>query len=149
MLMQTRQVKYSKSQRLSFCVVLQLATRRSCSQMLFKIGAIKSFAKFIGKHLCQSLFFNKVSGLRPSRMDAMPNSFLSNYKTTILDIIFWNFTIFQYRSDSPQVKRNLTSSIANLVYVLPHELPNDLRLWVDTQSSRQSLFKNLDFASSN
>ena len=49
-------------------------------------------------------------------------------KLRILIIIFWNFTILQYRSDSPQVKRNLISSIANLVYELPHELPNDLRL---------------------
>ena len=46
----------------------------------------------------------------------------------ILVTIFWNFAIFQYRSDSPQVKRNLTSSTSNLVYKLPHQLPNDLRL---------------------
>ena len=60
-------------------------------------------------------------------------------------IIFWNFTKFQYRSDSPQVNGNLISSIANLVY----ELPNNLRLrilgnyeivekyqiWVDTLPS--------------
>ena len=48
--------------------------------------------------------------------------------TTILLIIFWNFTIFQYRSGSPQVKRNLISSIAHLVYELPYELPNNLGL---------------------
>ena len=27
---------------------------------------LKIFAKFTGKHLCQSLFFNKVAGLRPT-----------------------------------------------------------------------------------
>ena len=47
---------------------------------------------------------------------------------TILVIIFLNFTIFQYRTDSPQVKGNLISSIANLVYELPRELQNDVRL---------------------
>ena len=47
---------------------------------------------------------------------------------TILVIIFWNFTIFQYISNSPKIKRNLICSIANLVYELPHELPNDLKL---------------------
>ena len=26
---------------------------------------LKNLAKFTGKHLCQSLFFNKVAGLRP------------------------------------------------------------------------------------
>ena len=42
--------------------------------------------------------------------------------------MFWNVTMFKYRPDSPQVKRNVISSIANMVYELPHELPNDLRL---------------------
>ena len=45
----------------------------------------------------------------------------------ILVIICWNFTIFEYKSDSPQAKGNLISSIANLVYGLPNELPNNLR----------------------
>ena len=34
---------------------------RRCS---IKTGAVKSFTKFTGKHLCQSIFFNKVAGLR-------------------------------------------------------------------------------------
>ena len=29
-----------------------------------KKGVLRNFAKFAGKHLCQSLFFNKVAGLR-------------------------------------------------------------------------------------
>ena len=29
-----------------------------------KVSVLKNLAKFIGKHLCQSLFFNKVAGLR-------------------------------------------------------------------------------------
>ena len=32
--------------------------------MLFKEGVPKKFAKFTRNHLCQSLFFNKVAGLR-------------------------------------------------------------------------------------
>ena len=31
-----------------------------------KKGVIRNFAKFTGKHLCQSLLFNKVAGLRPT-----------------------------------------------------------------------------------
>ena len=34
-------------------------------EALYKKGALKNFAKFTGKHLGQSLFFNKVAGLRP------------------------------------------------------------------------------------
>ena len=29
-------------------------------------SVLKNFAKFTGKHLCQSLFFNKAAGLRPA-----------------------------------------------------------------------------------
>ena len=31
-------------------------------------GVLKNFAKFTGKHLCWSLFFDKVGGLMPSTM---------------------------------------------------------------------------------
>ena len=33
-------------------------------EMFCKKGVFKHFAKFIGKHLCHSFFFNKVAGLR-------------------------------------------------------------------------------------
>ena len=39
--------------------------------MMLTIGLLISeaeFAKFTGKHLCQSLFFNKVAGLRPATL---------------------------------------------------------------------------------
>ena len=31
-------------------------------------GVLRTFAKFIGKHLYQGLFFNKVAGLRPATL---------------------------------------------------------------------------------
>ena len=36
--------------------------RSSCPEVFCKIAALRNFAKFTGKHLCQSLFFNKVAG---------------------------------------------------------------------------------------
>ena len=33
-----------------------------------KKGVLRNFAKFTGKHLCQSLFFDKVAGLRPATL---------------------------------------------------------------------------------
>ena len=33
-----------------------------------KKGVLKNFAKFTGKHLCQSLFLNKVAELRPATL---------------------------------------------------------------------------------
>ena len=44
------------------CKVL-FSTDRSNHRMCFaRKGALKNFAKFTGKHLCQSLFFNIVAG---------------------------------------------------------------------------------------
>ena len=31
-------------------------------------GVLRNFSKFLGKHLGQSLFFNKVAGLRPATL---------------------------------------------------------------------------------
>ena len=43
----------------------KLSSLRSSFQGLFsEKGVLKNFAKFTGKHLCQSLFFNKVVGVR-------------------------------------------------------------------------------------
>ena len=39
-----------------------------CLQKQSPRGVLKNFAKFTGKHLCQSLFFNKVAGLRPATL---------------------------------------------------------------------------------
>ena len=36
--------------------------------MFCKKGVLRNFATFTGKHLCQSLFFNKLAGLRPSAL---------------------------------------------------------------------------------
>ena len=34
-------------------------------EVFYKKGILRNFAKFTRKQLCQSLFFNKVAGLRP------------------------------------------------------------------------------------
>ena len=39
--------------------------RRWCS---IKNSVLKNLAKFTGKHLCQSLFFDKVTSLRPATL---------------------------------------------------------------------------------
>ena len=38
--------------------------RSSRLEVFCKKGVIRNFTKFTGKHLCQSLFFNKIAGLR-------------------------------------------------------------------------------------
>ena len=41
-----------------------------CSEAVIQRCSVKNknFTKFTGKHLCQSLFFNKVAGLRPATL---------------------------------------------------------------------------------
>ena len=42
--------------------------KSSRPEVFYKKGVLRNFAKFTGKHLCQSLFFNKVAGLRPATL---------------------------------------------------------------------------------
>ena len=42
--------------------------RSSRQEMFCKKGVHKNFAKLTGKHLCQTLFFNKVAGLKPTTL---------------------------------------------------------------------------------
>lgn len=43
------------------------------------------------------------------------------------DIISWQFSVFQYKFNSQQVKQHLTSSIVNSAYELPHTFSNELK----------------------
>ena len=47
---------------------LQRYCRSSHQRCCVKIGVLRNFKKFTGKHQCQSLFFNKVSGLKPATL---------------------------------------------------------------------------------
>ena len=44
------------------------AITRSRLEVFYKKGVIKNFAKFTGKYLYQSLFFNKVAGPCPATL---------------------------------------------------------------------------------
>ena len=42
--------------------------RSSRPEVFCKKGAVRNFAKFTEKHLCRSLVFNKIAGLRPATL---------------------------------------------------------------------------------
>ena len=42
--------------------------RSSHQRCSMKKGVLRNFAKITGKHLCQSLFFDRVAGLRPATL---------------------------------------------------------------------------------
>ena len=43
-------------------------SRNSRPEVFCKNGDLRNFAKFTEKHMCQSLFFNKVAALRPATL---------------------------------------------------------------------------------
>ena len=45
-----------------------LTKQKQPPEVFCKKGVLRNFAKFTGKHLCQSLFFDKVAGLRPATL---------------------------------------------------------------------------------
>ena len=56
------------NEKFDFCAVglreIIWNSQKQSSEVLYKKSVLKNFAKFTGKHLCQSLFSNKVTGLR-------------------------------------------------------------------------------------
>ena len=60
------------------------STHRRCS---VRTGVLRNVAKFTGKHLCQSLFFNKVAGLQVFSCefrDISNNKFFTEYLRLLL-----------------------------------------------------------------
>ena len=55
--------------------------RGSYPEMFCRKGAFRNFIKFTGKHLCQSLFFNKCAGLRYSWCRCFPVNFAKFVRT--------------------------------------------------------------------
>ena len=49
-------------------VFLWIICRSSHWRCSLRKGVLRSFLKFTGKHLCKSLLFNKVAGLRPATL---------------------------------------------------------------------------------
>ena len=47
------------------CEIKMWSARSSRPDVFCEKGVLRNFAKFTGKHLCHSLFFNKVAGTRP------------------------------------------------------------------------------------
>ena len=46
---------------------LTLKEQKQPPEVFYKKGVLRNFSKFTWKHLCQSLFFNKVAGLRQKK----------------------------------------------------------------------------------
>ena len=69
-------------------LLMSILFRSSRPEAFYKKGVLEYFAKFIGKLLCQSLFFNNVAGLRPATLlkknliQVLSHEFYEIYKNT-------------------------------------------------------------------
>ena len=78
--------KYSSNFKIfNFTVLLhfiqvQLIHQKQPPEVFYKKGVFRNFAKFTGKHLCQSFFFNKVADVKPKN-----TFFIEHLWTTVSD----------------------------------------------------------------
>ena len=116
------------------------------SEVFSKKGVLGNFEKIHRKPpVLESLFFNKVAGLRTLTQvfscefcQISKNTF--SYRTppvaasnTTLAIILWQFSVFQYRFDSQQVKQVLISSIIFPWYIrLCMQVTSQVDEWLQT-----------------
>ena len=63
--------------------------RSSHQRCSMKKGVIRNFTKFTGKHLCQSLFFNKVAGLLQTLTQVFSCEFCEISKNTFFTEHIW------------------------------------------------------------
>ena len=80
-----------------FGMVRNKITHRRCS-----VGkaVLRNFAKFLGKHLCQSLFLNKVAGLRKKETltRVFPCEFCEIFKNTFFTKHIWTTASWKINS---------------------------------------------------
>ena len=77
--------------------------RSSRPDVFCEKGVLRNFAKFTGKHLCLSLFLNKIVGLRPATLIKKRLwhrvSFLSKF-------FIWIFLNFSFLSEFCEISKN-------------------------------------------
>ena len=74
-----------------------------------KKGVLRNFAKFTGKHLCQSLFFNKVAGLKScnyTKKDTLAQVFSGDFCEISKNVIFYRTLLVTAPGKENQVIKN-------------------------------------------
>ena len=72
-----------------------IANQKQPSEVFYIKGVLRNFTKFTGKHLCQSLFLNKVAGLRHR---CFPANFVKFPRTPFFTEYLWWLLLANYRT---------------------------------------------------
>ena len=104
-----------------FCQLHLILPRCRRREVFCKKGFHRNFAKLAGKHLCQSLFFNKVAGLRPVTLfkkrlwhRCFPVNFVKFLRTPFIIEHFWWLLLqkrIQYLSKAVTFRINVRKQI--------------------------------------
>ena len=108
---QKSEVDISSHQLLQYSNYYEERFRDSHQRCSIKKGALRNFAKFTGKYLCQSLFFNKVAVFKPATLlkeriwhRCFPVNFAKFLKRpfcrTHLDDCFWRQALLKSRKNN-------------------------------------------------
>ena len=103
-------------------------SKRILLEMFCKKGVLKNFAKSKGKHLCQSLFFNKVAGLRSATLlkkrlwyKCFPVNFVKLLRTPFyIEHLWW---LLLKKPDHKSFDRVLDTTLTHLDSVILLGLP--------------------------
>ena len=106
------------------CENSMLLIYRSSHQMRsMKKGVLRNFAKFTGKLLCQSLFFNKVAGLMPATLlkkrlwhRCFPVNFVKFLRTPFLQNTSRRLLLYFFASEISFCKFSFISRFSNSLY---------------------------------
>ena len=73
-----------------FCQLRLILSRSRRPEVFCKKRVLRNFAKFTEKHLCQSLFFNKVAGLNSGTVVSCEFCKISNTTFPLYRVAFWS-----------------------------------------------------------
>ena len=95
-------------------VLTTFLMQKQTPEVFYKKGALTNFAKFIGKRLCQSFFFNEVTGLRLATLSKMelwhrcfPVNFAKFVKASFLQNASGRLVLLMIVSRRPQPSKNV------------------------------------------
>ena len=96
---------FSENDQMTVKIALGKRCRSSRPDVFCKKGVLRNFTKFVGKHLCQSLSFNKVAGLRPATLlkKRLPQVFCCEFCEISKNTFFYRIPLvaaFEYRENS-------------------------------------------------
>ena len=130
----------------AYLLLLLCIYRSSRPEVFCKKGVLRNLTKFIGKHLCQNPFFNKVAGLRPATLlkkriwhrsfpefcQISKNTFLHRTPLVAASAVTWNcywYIFVTNKNSSYDTSNDIIMTLEVLRYELCIKYPKLFKSW--------------------